>query len=75
MSLIMRQISIDTIKESLEKRIIEKSASAWSIEPVKVKKSEGNIRFCNDYRYPNKVTKKWRLPWYECRVDSDKKNI
>ena len=46
----MRQIAIDTIKELLEKGFIERSASAWSIAPVMVKKSDGRKRYCIDYR-------------------------
>ena len=58
----MMEIANETVKELLEKGIIEKSASPWSSAPVMVKKSDGTTRFCIDYRDLNHVTKKDAYP-------------
>ena len=58
----MMEIAHETVRELLEKGIIERSASAWSSAPVMVKKSDGSTRFCIDYRDLNKVTKKDAYP-------------
>ena len=42
-----------TGKEMLEQDVIEKSSSPWDINVVVVKKKDGTIRFCIDYRKLN----------------------
>jgi hypothetical protein len=46
------------IKEMLANKVIQKLQSLWTAPIVLVKKSDGLIRFCIDYRKLNQVTKK-----------------
>jgi hypothetical protein len=59
-----REIIGNTIKEMLEAKIIEPSNSPWSFPVVLVKKSDGCLRFCVDFRQLNKIIKDdaWPLP-------------
>lgn len=49
-------------RELLEMDIIEKSASPWSSPIVPIRKPDGTIRLCVDYRHLNQVTKADRFP-------------
>ena len=50
------------IKDMLNKGVIEMSDSPWSSPIVLVKKKDGSIRFCIDYRKLNNVTLKDSYP-------------
>ncbi|MCI54373.1 retrotransposon protein, partial [Trifolium medium] len=44
------------LEELLEKKFIRPSVSSWGAPVLLVKKKEGSIRLCIDYRQLNKVT-------------------
>ena len=46
----------EAVRELLEAKIIEPSASPWTSPMVPVKKSDGSIRLCIDFRKVNSVT-------------------
>ena len=51
-----RPIIRDLIEDMLKKKLIEPSRSPWSSPIVLVRKKDGTIRFCCDYRKLNAVT-------------------
>lgn len=48
----------DQIKEMLEKGVIKESYSPWAAPTVYLRKKDGNIRICVDYRRLNALTRK-----------------
>lgn len=50
------------IKDLLERKVIEPSSSEWASPVVLVKKKDGTLRLCIDYRQLNKVTKQDSYP-------------
>ena len=50
------------VKDMLEQDVIEKSSSPWASNVVVVKKKDGTLRFCIDYRKLNDVTIKDSYP-------------
>ena len=67
-----REVVSQTIREMSESGVIEPSESPWSSPVVLVKKKDGNMRFCVDYRRLNDVTKKdsYPLPRIDDTLDS-----
>ena len=57
-----RQVIAKEVQDMLAKDIIEPSASPWSSPVVLVKKKDGSVRFCIDYRRLNAVTKRDVFP-------------
>ena len=53
------------IEEMLRRKVIRVSSSSWLFLPVMVKKKDGSLRFCIDYRGLNKVTSKDAYPLLE----------
>lgn len=57
------------LNKLLDAGVIEPSISEWASAPVLVRKKDGTLRWCVDYRALNKVTKKDVFPLplvYEC---------
>ncbi|OWZ03869.1 Pol Polyprotein [Phytophthora megakarya] len=48
----------DNVKKMLSAGVIEESNGAWGFSVVLVRKKDGEVRFCIDYRALNKVTKR-----------------
>jgi hypothetical protein len=58
-----QQAEADThVKDMLERKVIEPSASPWASPIVLVKKKDGTTRFCIDYRKLNDLTIKDAYP-------------
>lgn len=57
-----REILNEQVDRMLENNLIEYSNSPWSSPVVLVKKPNGGIRFCVDYRKLNQVTRKDSYP-------------
>ncbi|KZS16055.1 Uncharacterized protein APZ42_018258 [Daphnia magna] len=57
-SMYERQIITEQVRSMLSKGTIEPSNSPWSANVVLIKKKDGNLRFCVDYRPLKAVTKK-----------------
>jgi hypothetical protein len=68
----MKDIVEEEIEKMLRDKIIGPSESPWASPIVLVKKKDGTIRFCVDYREINEVTKKdaYPLPRIDDYLDS-----
>ena len=67
-----QQVVKQEVKAMLEKNIIEPGDGPWSSPIVLVKKKDGTLRFCIDYRKLNEVTLKdaYPLPRIEDNLDT-----
>ena len=54
----MRKHELEQLKEMLDQEIIRPSCSLWASPVVMVKKKDGTLRFCIDFRKLNDVTVK-----------------
>ena len=50
------------VNDMLQRGIIQELVSPWSSLVVLVKKKDGEMRFCSDFRSVNKITKKDSFP-------------
>ena len=59
------------LKDLLDKDFIRPSTSPWGSLILFVKKKDGSLRMCIDYRQLNKVTikNKYPLPWIDDLFD------
>ncbi len=66
------QVSRKNTTSMEEGQVIVRSRSSWAAAPVMVKKKDGTIRHCIDYRPLNEVTVKdvYPLPRMEDKLDS-----
>ena len=65
------------LDQMLKAGVIQPSSSEWAAPPVLVRKKDGNVRWCIDYRRLNKVTKKdvFPLPLIEDCMDALQGNV
>lgn len=56
------RLEFKEIKELLERGVIRKSKSEWASPVVLVRKKDGSLRLCIDYRALNKVIKQDSYP-------------
>jgi len=57
-----RELIDEEVKKMIELGVVEESDSPWSSPIVLVRKKDGTMRFCIDYRKLNSVTKKDAYP-------------
>ncbi len=60
--LAMREEAQRAIADMQDKELIEQSCSPWTTPIVLVRKKDGGVRFCVEYRKVNQVTKKDSYP-------------
>lgn len=68
----LKEKAEEEVEKMLEKGVIEPSSSPWSSPVVLVRKKDGTVRFCVDYRKLNNVTVKdsYPLPRIEDCLDA-----
>ena len=67
-----RKVIEENVADMLQRNIIRPSASPWSSPVVLVRKKDGSVRFCVDYRALNKITRKdvYPMPRIDDALDS-----
>lgn len=67
-----RRVITTQVEDMLRRDVIQPSHSPWASPVVLVRKKDGSIRFCVDYRRLNKVTRKdvYPLPRIDDALDS-----
>ena len=65
------------LKKMLDVGVIEPSSSSWAAAPVLIRKKDGKVRWCIDYRCLNNVSKKdtYPLPLMDECIDTLEGNI
>ena len=68
----LQQEVTENLKQMLDNGIVRPSCSPWAAPVVLVKKKQGGLRFCVDYRKLNDVTRKdaYPLPRIDDALDS-----
>ena len=56
------------LEEMLEKKFVRPSVSPWGVPVLLVKKKDGSMRLCVDYRQLNKVTIKKSICFRESMI-------
>lgn len=66
-----RRVITEQVDDMIQRGVITPSCSPWSSPVVLVKKKDGSIRFCVDYRRLNKITRKdvYPLPRMDDALD------
>ncbi|UYV63208.1 K02A2.6-like, partial [Cordylochernes scorpioides] len=67
-----RRVIQSEVEKMMETKIIRPSSSPWASHVILVRKKDGSLRFCVDYRRLNKITKKdvYPLPRIDDALDT-----
>ena len=65
----LRELKVQ-LQDLLDKGFIRPSTSPWGVPVLFVKKKDGSLRLCIDYRQLNKVTTKNKYPFPELMIYS-----
>ncbi|UYV72153.1 hypothetical protein LAZ67_9001970 [Cordylochernes scorpioides] len=67
-----RRVIQSEVEKMMETKIIRPSSSPWASPVILVRKKDGSLRFCVDYRRLNKITKKdvYPLPCIDDALDT-----
>ena len=57
-----KEATCQLVQDMLEKDVIQRSCSSWAAPVILVKKKDGSLRLCIDYRRLNEVTRKEAYP-------------
>jgi len=68
----MQRVIDEEVQEMLRANVIEPSTSPWSSPIVIVRKKDGRLRFCIDFRRVNDVTERDVYPLPQINATLDK---